>query len=222
MLDPSEVEQGSAAWLSARCGKVTASRIADLCAKTKSGYSASRATYMKELLVERLTGKASEHFVNDAMAWGTEYEPMARGVYEAKNSAIVLEVGFIPHPSIPNAGASPDGLVGDEGLLEIKCPTTGTHLETILGGEIPEKYKYQMAWQLECTGRKWCDFVSYDPRIMANAGYFQARFDASYKIAALEDGHHYTVLLIEYIRAEVIKFLAELDELEARVRAYKA
>jgi putative phage-type endonuclease len=207
MLDPSEVEQGSAAWLACRAGKVTASRIADLCAKTKSGYSASRATYMRELLVERLTGKASEHFVNDAMAWGMEYEPMARGVYEAKNSAIVLEVGFIPHPSIPNAGASPDGLVGEEGLLEIKCPTTGTHLDTILAGEIPEKYKYQMAWQLECTGRKWCDFVSYDPRIMANVGYFQARFTPE-------------PAFLEAIHAEVVKFLAELDEIEARVRAY--
>ena len=113
--------QGSAEWYAARCGKVTASRIYDVCAKTRNGYSAARATYMRELLVERLRGIAEEHFVTDAMQWGIDNEDLARGVYEGRNGVLVEQVGFIPHPSIANTGASPDGLVGDDGAIEIKC-----------------------------------------------------------------------------------------------------
>jgi len=201
------MKQGSAEWMHARAGCVTASRIADVMARTKNGPSEKRNAYMRELLAERLTGQTAEHFVNDAMVWGIENEALARGVYEAKTGAMVEEVGFILHPTIPRCGASPDGLVGEDGLIEIKCPNTGTHIETLLSGEIDPKYRYQMAWQLECTGRKWCAFVSYDPRIPGAPCYFQTRF--------IPEPEY-----LEGIRAEVIKFLAELDELEARVRAY--
>ena len=201
--------QGSAEWYAARCGKVTASRIYDVCAKTRNGYSAARATYMRELLVERLRGVAEEHFVTDAMQWGIDNEDLARGVYEGRNGVLVEQVGFIPHPSIANTGASPDGLVGDDGAIEIKCPNSGTHIDTILAGEIPERYQYQMAWQLECTGRKWCDFISYDPRLPGDASYFCRRFEPS---AAFFDA----------IREEVVKFIAELDAMEAKIREYKA
>lgn len=157
--------QGSAEWLSIRCGKVTASRISDVVAKTKSGLSTSRSNYMAELIAERLTGEPAEKFTNTAMQWGTEKEPEARGAYEFYRNETVQEVGFIHHPTIDASGASPDGLVGDDGLVEIKCPNTATHLDTLLGQMVPAKYVNQMQWQMSCSGRQWCDFVSYDPRL---------------------------------------------------------
>lgn len=159
------MEQGTTEWFEARLGKVTASRVVDVVAQTKSGYSASRANYMAQLVVERITGKVEESYSNAAMAWGTEHEPMARAEYEIQRGVMVNEVGFVPHPRIGNSGASPDGLVGDKGLIEIKCPNTATHIETLLTRKIPEKYLCQMYWQMACTGREWCDFVSYDPRM---------------------------------------------------------
>lgn len=159
------MEQGTPEWFQARLGKVTASRVVDLVATTKTGYAASRANYMAQLVVERITGKVEESYTNAAMAWGTEHEPMARAEYEIQRGVIVNEIGFVDHPTIANAGASPDGLVGDKGLIEIKCPNTATHIETLLTRVIPHKYLCQMYWQLACTGREWCDFVSYDPRM---------------------------------------------------------
>jgi len=200
--------QGSGEWMHARAGNVGASNIWRIMKKTRNGYSEEREKYMKELLVERLTGEAIEHYVNDAMQWGIAQEGMARSTYEAKRGIIVQEVGFILHPTIAHAGASPDGLVGEDGLLEIKCPTSATHIDTIMSGEIDMKYQYQMAWQMECTGRSWCDFVSYDPRLPPNMQFFCKRFTP-------EPG------FIDEIRAEVIKFLAELAELEAQARGYK-
>lgn len=159
------MEQGSDEWFSARLGKVTASRVADVIAKTKSGPSASRLTYMAELISERLTGKPGPFFQSPAMAWGTETEGQARSAYEAAAGVLVETVGFIPHATIMDAGASPDGLVGLDGLVEIKCPNTSTHIDTLISQKVPSKYITQMLWQMECTGRSWCDFVSYDPRL---------------------------------------------------------
>lgn len=159
------MEQRTDEWFAARVGKVTASRIGDLMATTKSGESASRANYRGELVAERLTGKPYPHFSNAAMAWGVEQEPYARGAYEAKAGSMVEEVGFIDHQSIENAGASPDGLVGEDGLVEFKCPNTATHIKLLDGGRIQKGYLLQVQWQMACTGRDWCDFVSFDPRM---------------------------------------------------------
>jgi len=147
---PQELEQGTPEWHAARCGRITASRIADLMAKGRSGSpSASRANYMAELIVERLTGLPAKSFTNAAMQWGTETEPEARSVYAFHTGAVVVQVGFIPHPLMPDdAGCSPDGLIGDDGLVEIKCPNTATHIEILKTGKIPQKYIYQMQWQM--------------------------------------------------------------------------
>jgi putative phage-type endonuclease len=193
------MEQRTEEWYAARLGKVTASRVSDVVAKTKSGYSTSRANYMAELVCERLTGKQGDFFQNAAMAWGTEQEPFARGAYEERNGILVEEVGFVSHPTILMAGASPDGLVGDDGLVEIKCPNTATHIDTLLDKEAPSKYVNQMQWQMACTGRAWCDFVSYDPRMPENMQFFATR--------VMRDNN----LIIELER-EVEKFLFDLDQ----------
>ena len=169
----SEVEQGSPEWFAQRCGKATASRISDIVAKTKSGYSTSRANYMAQLVVERMTNQVAESYTNAAMEWGTEQEPFARAAYEGKTGILVDEVGAIDHPTILKSAASPDGLVVDKdnaslGCLEIKCPNTAQHISTLLGEEVAKKYYDQMQWQMACTGRYWCDFVSYDPRMGKN------------------------------------------------------
>lgn len=203
MLD---MDQRSDEWIKIRLGKVTASRIADLTAKTKSGWSASRANYMAELLSERLTGEPRDTFTNAAMQWGTDMEPQARRVYEFMEGVEVQEVGFAPHPTIAMSGASPDGLVGDHGLVEIKCPNTATHIETLLGASIDAKYIKQMQWQMACTGRQWCDFVSFDPRLPERMQIHIQRVKAD-------------VLMIDEIEKEVREFLAELDAKEAAILA---
>ena len=189
--------QRSEAWFQSRLGRVTASRVADVIAKTKSGYSASRDNYMAQLICERLTGQQGESFTNAAMQWGTETEPLARSAYEA-HAEMVEEVGFVQHPKIEMAGASPDGLVGLFGMLEIKCPNTATHIDTLLTQTVPTKYITQMQWQMRCCERQWCDFVSFDPRLSQDLQLFVKRveFDASY-VAMLEE--------------EVNLFLKELD-----------
>lgn len=201
------IEQGTDEWRQQRAGKVTASRIADVMATTKSGYSASRATYMAELLVERLSGQSVEGFTNAAMQWGTDQEPRAREAYEFITLNDVEQVGFIDHPTIPMTGASPDGLVAADGLVEIKCPTTKTHIEFLENGAIPEKYIKQMHWQMICTGRDWCDFVSYDPRITI------PEMQISVARVARDDQ------MVEAIVDEVEKFLTELAAREAALRA---
>lgn len=191
-------EQQTEEWFSQRLGKVTASRVADIIAKTKSGYSTSRANYMAELICERLTGSRGDSYMNAAMAWGTATEPQARSAYEAETGLLVETVGFVPHPTILEAGASPDGLVGDDGLVEIKCPNTSTHIDTLLGKSVPSKYITQIQWQLACTGRKWCDFVSYDPRMPENMQMFLFRVPRNDETIA------------ELVK-EVVQFLLELD-----------
>jgi len=186
------------AWWAARLGKVTASRVADVVAKTKSGYSASRQNYLADLIVERLTGQKASNFSNAAMDWGVEQEPHARAAYSARTGELVEEVGFIDHPTIAMSGASPDGFVG-EGCVEYKCPNTATHLEYLLAGKPPEKYVTQMQWQMACTGKTFCEFVSYDPRLPEHLQMLIVRITRDDKrIAELE--------------AEVRKFLAELDD----------
>ena len=157
--------QGSPEWHAARAGRVTASRISDLMAKTKSGWGAGRANYMAELVAERLSGVVAEGFSNSAMKHGTETEPHARAAYQFFADAEVTEVGFVIHPAIDLSGCSPDGLVAADGMVEIKCPNTSTHIETLLGAGIPDKYLKQMQWQMRCCERAWCDFVSFDPRL---------------------------------------------------------
>ncbi len=168
------IEQGSAEWKAMRLGKATASRIADIVAKTKTGWGASRANYMAELIAERLTGNAAEGFTNAAMTWGTEKEPEALAAYEFLTNVEIERVPFVDHPKIAMSGASPDGLAG-EGLVEVKCPNTATHLETLLGDSVPAKYITQMQWQMACTGRPWCDFCSYDPRLPEEMRLFVRR-----------------------------------------------
>ena len=200
------MQQREDAWYAARLGRVTASKISDLMAKTKSGPSASRRNYMMQLLCERLTGKREEGFTSAAMQRGTDLEAIARSAYEVDQGVMVQEVGFIPCPGIPMAGASPDGLVGDDGLVEIKCPNTATHVEFLRTGEIDRGYKLQMIWQLKCTGRAWCDYVSYDDRLCQELQYRCVRFTPS-----ADD--------IRIVTEEVVQFLVELDELEFEMRA---
>jgi putative phage-type endonuclease len=192
------MEQQTDEWFKSRLGKATASRISDIIAKTKTGYSTSRANYMAELICERLTGSRGDFYKNAAMEWGTATEPQARSAYEAAAGVLVTEVGFVPHSTLTMAGASPDGLVGDDGLVEIKCPITATHIETLLGSNVPSKYNTQMQWQMACTGRKWCDLVSYDPRLPEHMQLFMARVPRD-------------EVYIQEITKEVTAFLAELD-----------
>jgi putative phage-type endonuclease len=193
------MDQGSEEWFTIRIGKVTASRVADVIAKTKTGYSASRDNYMAQLICERLTGQKGESFTNAAMQHGTDTEPLARAAYEAFKDVLVDEVGFVPHPTIEMAGASPDGLVGEDGLLEIKAPQTNTHIETLLSQSVPGKYNTQMQFQMACTGRKWCDFVSFDNRLPEELQLFVMRVPRD-------------EVFIRLIEAEIVQFIAELDD----------
>ena len=192
------MEQRTAEWFAARCGKVTASRVADVVAKTRTGYAASRANYMAELVCERLTGKPTEGFSNAAMQWGTDQEPFARDAYSARTGELVTEVGFVAHPRIAMAGCSPDGIVGT-GCVEIKCPNTANHIEYLLTREPPQKYFYQMQWQMACTGSEWCDWVSYDPRMPENLQLLIVRIPRD------DDA-------IRMLETEVESFLAELND----------
>lgn len=198
------IEQGSPEWFEQRRGKVTASRIADIMAKTKSGYSTSRQNYLMQLLCERLTGKVEESFKSSAMQRGNDLEPEARNWYQLETGEIVEQISFIDHPNIDDAGASPDGLVGNEGLIEIKCPNTATHIETLRSKKPSDRYYKQMQWQMACTGRKWCDFVSFDNRLPDNLAYFCVRIDRNEEAIA-------------EIEAEVNKFLEELAVTQAEL-----
>jgi putative phage-type endonuclease len=195
----SEIIQGSPEWFAVRLGKVTASRVNDVIAKTKTGWGASRANYAAELIAERLTGKATEGFTNAAMQWGTDCEPDARRAYEFRTDAEVVQVGFASHPTIAMSGCSPDGLVGERGLVEIKCPNTATHLDTLLNQEVPGKYVTQMMWQMACTGRAWCDFVSFDPRLPESMRLFVKRVPRN-------------DLRISELETLVTEFLAEIEQ----------
>jgi putative phage-type endonuclease len=193
------MEQRTEEWFAARCGKVTASRVADIIAKTKTGPSASRENYLAQLVCERMTGKPAESYSNAAMQWGTDQEPFARAAYEAAKDVLVEEVGFVVHPSIEGAGASPDGLVGLFGAVELKAPNTATHIQTLLDQKVPEKYNTQMQWQMACTNRQWCDFVSFDPRMADGLQLFIKRVE-------------YDPIYVAQLEKEVIFFLMDVEE----------
>ena len=192
-------EQGTESWFAARLGKVTASRVADVIAKTKTGYSASRENYMAQLVCERLTNTPTEGFTNAAMLHGIEQEPFARAAYETAKGVMVEEVGFIVHPEIDMSGASPDGFVGVNGLVEIKCPSTATMIETWLTQKVPQKYFTQIQFQLACTDRVFCDYVVFDPRMPKHLQLFVTRVERD------ED-------FITQIEDEIVQFLDEVDQ----------
>lgn len=195
-----DVEQGSPDWLAMRCGCIGASRVADACAvlKRSDGESAVRRSLRFEIICERLTGLTVDHYVSPDMERGTELEPLARAAYEIKTGVSVDTIGFVLHPSIKFAGASPDGLVGADGLMEIKCPRPTTHIDYWLSKEIPALYQPQMLWQMACTGRQWCDFVSYCPEMPKHLQLFVVRFPRDDK-------------RIEQMEAQVKQFLAEVE-----------
>lgn len=193
------IEQLTEEWFAARRGKVTASRLGDLMATTRSGYGAGRANYMAELLSERLTGKTFERFQNDSMKWGVEQEPRARAAYTFFRDLEVTPAEFVPHPTIADTGASPDGLVGADGMVEIKCPLTATHIDTLLTETVAVKYIYQMQWQMECAGRQWCDFVSFDPRLPPAMQLYVKRVERSQRT-------------IDELTAAITLFLRELEQ----------
>ena len=202
-MDDRLLVQGTDEWKMARVGSLGASRIHEAVAKTKSGWSASRANLMALLITERLTGLPQDTYQNAAMLHGIETEGQARIAYEFRTNADVRSVGVIRHPAIAGTHASPDGLVGDVGLVEIKCPTSSTHIETLLGQSIPGKYEAQMQWQMACTGAKWCDFVSFDPRLPEKMRLFVSRLQRDDK-------------RIKELETEIVAFLGELD---AKVKA---
>lgn len=198
-----DIIQGTDEWHVARLGKVTASKISDLMAK---GQGVSRKNYEAQLIAERLTGEREETFKSSAMERGNEVEPQARLAYEFFKDVTVSQIGFVEHPIIEMSGASPDGLVDDDGLTEIKCPNTATHIATILGGAIKGTYVKQMQWQMACTGRKWCDFVSYDPRMPEHLQCHVQRVERDDE-------------LITTIETEVKDFLTGIDEKIKKLQA---
>jgi len=202
-----DVLQGSPEWIACRLGKVTSSRISDIMSKGKSGApSASRKNYMFQLLLERLTGEMAEHYVSAEMQRGIDKEQDAAEAYEIATYLVVEKCGFFESPSGLMEGSSPDRLINDHGLIEIKNPNTATHIETIISGEIKKDYIYQMQHQMYCSERDWCDFVSYDDRCPANLRLFVKRVDRD-------------KIMISEIMAEVKLFLSDLDELELKVRS---
>lgn len=200
------MEQRTDDWFAARAGKATASSIYKIMAKTKTGYGADRENYAAQLVAERLTGKPADSFSNAAMQWGIDMEANARAAYAESIGDSPVEVGFIDHPVIAWSGASPDGLVGFDGLVEIKCPNTATHIRTLNGAGIDRKYLLQMQWQMATTERDWCDFVSFDPRLPDEMQMHVRRVERD------------DALLAE-IEAEVTKFLDEVAATVAQLES---
>lgn len=208
------IEQGSPEWHALRCGKITASRLIDIVRGfgrdgKRSNHKASRADYIMEKVIERMTGRQEEGFESEDMRNGKINEPLARCSYEAELGVIVTEVPFIDHPEISGLGYSPDGLVGDDGLIEIKCPKPKEHVRNMLTGDVKRDYIYQMQTGLFVTGRKWCDFVSYCPKMPVEHQLYIKRFERDDDI-------------ISEIEVEVGSVLAEIDfmidKLNARVK----
>lgn len=201
------MKQGSPEWLQARCGRATASCFSDVLASIKSGEAAVRRNYRAQLIAERLTGIPADTYQSAEMKWGTEQEPFARIAYETLGN-VVREVGFIKHPEM-EAGASPDGLIGQDGMVEIKCPNTATHIDALLKGMGPDHIP-QIQGQMWIAGRRWVDFVSYDPRMPERMQLYVQRIERDEKY-------------IERLEAEVVKFLSEVDktiaDLEAKLKA---
>ncbi len=198
-----DCEQGSDLWAKLRCGYVTASRAADAIAMIESGKNkgnekAERKNYRVELICERLTGVPYPQHVTREMQWGLDHENDAAAAYELETGQLVDRCGFVVHPSVSMFGASPDRLVGDDGLLQIKCPTTRTHMEWMLAGTIPLEHVTQMLAEMSCTGRDWCDFVSFDPRLPEHLQLFIRRYERDDR-------------LIRSLESEIEHFNRELD-----------
>lgn len=191
--------QRSPEWFAARCGSLGASQLADALAKTKSGWGASRANLKAKLVVERLTGQQEEGFTSAAMVWGQDKEEEARIAYSFLTGRNVIEVGLYKHPTIIGSHASPDGLVDDDGCIEIKCPNSATHIETLKSNQVAHKYLLQMQWQMACADRQWCDFVSFDPRMPDHLMLYIQRVQRDDDMLAT-------------LESEVGAFLAEVDE----------
>lgn len=199
------MEQRSPEWFAARLGRCTASKINDVMATLKGGgEAAGRRNYRAQLVVERMTGQPTESYTNGAMQWGIDNEAAAREAYSFVTGNTVEEIGFIDHPEIAMSGCSPDGLVGDDGMVEIKCGNTATHIDWMLAGIVPAEHQKQMQWQMDCAGRQWCDFVSYDPRMPIDLQLFVCRL-------------HRDDNKIAEMRAAVIAFLAEVDAMVAQL-----
>lgn len=184
-----QVIQGTPEWLHVRTGRITASRMGDVMAKRLRGNDemACRRDYRMELVCERLTGRAAEHYVSREMEWGTEHEQFARAAYEVACGEIVDQVGFIIHPTMDWSGASPDSMVGANGGLEIKAPKTATHLEWMMAGVVPKEHEPQMMWNIACGEREWWDFLSFDPRLPEGLRTFVCRLHRDEKrIAEME------------------------------------
>ena len=200
------MDQRSDEWFAARCGKATASALYKVMAKTKAGWGADRANYAAQLVTERLSGRPADSFSNAAMQWGVDTEAQARAAYAFHMDEAPVEVGFLDHPVIHMTGASPDGLVGFDGMLEIKCPNTATHIATLDGAGIDRKYLYQMQWQMACAEREWCDFVSFDPRLPTAMQMHVRRVERDAEMLADLEQH-------------VTEFLAEVADTVARLEA---
>lgn len=192
------MEQRSPEWYAARCGSLGASQLNEALATTKSGWGASRDNLKNRIIAERLTGLPTEGYSNSAMQWGIDNEDAARQAYEAHTGVFVDDMGIAPHPTLKHTHASPDGLVGDDGLIEIKCPNTTTHIETLKAKKAPSKYMKQMMWQMRCTDRQWCDFVSFDPRLPKHLQLFVVRVERDDEAIAELEG-------------QVAEFLAEVE-----------
>ncbi len=158
-----DLVQGTPEWLAARCGSLGASLIGDALAKTKTGWGASRANLHSRLVVERLTGKPVESYVNSAMQRGTDLEPQARAMYAFHTGYDVTEVGIVLHPAIKHSHCSPDGMVGYDGMTEIKCCGSTRHIELLTGSAPEDRYIKQCHWQMACTGRQWVDLTYFHP-----------------------------------------------------------
>lgn len=200
--------QGSIEWLYDRLGFCSASRFIDAAdTLKKGGESAKRRNYRLETIASRITQQPVEHFVSDAMLWGVEQEPHARMAYEAATGRMVEQVGFLRHPGIEWVGGSPDGLIGEDGGIEIKCPTTPTHMTTLLTGEC--EHLHQIQGLLWITGRKWWDFVSYDPRMPPRLRLFIKRIERDESFIA-------------QLNVDVLLFLAEVQEGVDKLKALEA
>lgn len=202
-----EVIQGSPEWHAYRCGRVTASRVKDVVSKTAKGeWGAKRRDYAAELICERLTGVKAAGYTDALMQWGIDTEPQAREVYALVHDVEVTQVGTVEHPTLAWSCASPDGLVGTDGLVEIKCPKTATHLDTLQDEKIPGEYLKQMMWQMACTGRAWCDYVSFDPRLPGEMQLYVQRVHRDEKVIAELTGH-------------IVTFLDEVADTVAKLQA---
>ena len=196
--------QATPEWFQQRIGKLTASNMAAAMSYLKNGKeSTERAKLKMHLVAERLTDIIAPHYVTEAMAWGIATETEAKECAAKLIGLDIKQCGFFDHPEIDNFGATPDGLLDDDGLIEIKCPTTVTHLSWLLENKVPEQHKAQMAAQLLCTGRRYCKFMSYDPRVPKRPILYK-----HYAPSQAELGE---------VRRAAVLFLAEVEELFERV-----